>query len=55
LVIDGEAVAGRSERAVVEDLRGEVGTMVALEVLRDGDVERFRIERAPYRASSDSP
>lgn len=47
--IDGEPVAGRSERAVVQDLRGEVGTEVVLQVQRDGEPHEVRIERAPYR------
>jgi len=50
--IDGEPVQGRSEREVVEDLRGEVGTEVVLEVQRDGETQRIRIERAPYRPSN---
>jgi C-terminal processing protease CtpA/Prc len=48
--IDGEPVEGRSEREVVQALRGEVGTEVVLEVSRDGETMLLRIERAPYRA-----
>lgn len=49
VVIDGESVEGRSERQVVEDLRGQVGSVVVLEVMRDGETELIRVERAPYR------
>jgi C-terminal processing protease CtpA/Prc len=50
--IDGEPVQGRTEREVVEALRGEVGTEVVLEVSRDGETMMLRIERAPYRQGS---
>ncbi len=49
LSIDGEPVAGRTEKEVVEALRGEVGTEVVLEVSRDGETLELRVERAPYR------
>jgi C-terminal processing protease CtpA/Prc len=51
--IDGEPVRGRTEREIVEDLRGEVGTEVVLEVSRDGETLELRIERAPYRSGGD--
>jgi C-terminal processing protease CtpA/Prc len=49
--IDGEPIAGRSEREVVAALRGEVGTEVRLRVV-GGDASAgrvVRVERAPYR------
>ncbi len=52
--IDGEPVSGRTEREIVEALRGEVGTEVVLEVSRDGETLRLRIERAPYRSNGSS-
>ncbi|MBW2460259.1 MAG: PDZ domain-containing protein [Deltaproteobacteria bacterium] len=52
ILIDGEAVEGRSEREVVQDLRGEVGSEVVLEVMRDGETEFIRVERAPYRSET---
>lgn len=46
--IDGTAVEGRTTEAVVRSLRGEVGTTVRLEVLRDGVRRVVTVERAPY-------
>ncbi len=49
LSIDGQAVRGLRTTAVVERLRGEVGTRVRLRVRR-GEAERdVVVERAPYR------
>lgn len=51
--IDGDPIAGRSEREVVAALRGEVGTVVRLRVV-GGDASagrEVRVERAPYRSA----
>ena len=46
--IDGEDVQGMPMRAVVERLRGPVGSHVELGILRSGERRTLRVERAPY-------
>jgi carboxyl-terminal processing protease len=46
--IDGQPVEGLDAASVSTLLRGEVGTQVRLDVLRDGEPLVVRIERAPY-------
>ena len=49
LAIDGETVAELPLRAVIERLRGPVGTVVRLSIDREGAPLVLEIERAPYR------
>jgi len=50
VAIDGAPVAELQPRAIVERLRGAVGSFVTLTIERPGGVRRrVRIERAPYR------
>lgn len=49
VAIDGEPVRGRDRAAVVERLRGEVGTRVVLRVRRGAEERDVTVERAPYR------
>jgi carboxyl-terminal processing protease len=50
VAIDSEPVAGRSMADVVEMLRGPVGTIVVLSVLRGSESHTLEIDRAPYQA-----
>jgi C-terminal processing protease CtpA/Prc len=52
LAIDGKPVAGLSSREVQRLLTGEVGTLVELEIEREGKRERLRVERAPYEGGT---
>ena len=47
--IDGARVRELTYVEVVERLRGPVGSEVALEVVRDGEVHRLVVIREPYR------
>jgi carboxyl-terminal processing protease len=49
LAIDGATVSEMDEREIIARLRGEVGTVVSLRVLRDGVLRDVRVERSPYR------
>lgn len=49
MAIDGEPVRGLGYQAIVELLRGRVGSEVTLEVIRDGEIVRIDVERAAYR------
>lgn len=49
LSIDGHAVREMRTTAVVERLRGEVGTRVRLRVRRGEGEREVVVERAPYR------
>ena len=48
VAIDGTPVAGLEPRAIVEHLRGPVGSFVTLTVRRGATTRRLRVERAPY-------
>lgn len=49
VTIDGAPVRTLLMREIVERLRGEAGTDVDVEVVRDGDIHAFRVRRVPYR------
>lgn len=46
--IDGDPVRSMALEEVVERLRGEVGSEVEIEVVRDGELVTLVIVRAPY-------
>ncbi|MCU0672890.1 MAG: PDZ domain-containing protein [Myxococcota bacterium] len=46
--IDGDPVRSMSLEEVVERLRGEVGSEVEIEVVRDGELVTLVVVRAPY-------
>ena len=46
--IEGESVTSLSYQEVVERLRGRSGTVVEIEVSRDGELVPLVIEREPY-------
>lgn len=46
--IEGVSVTSLSYQEVVERLRGRSGTMVEIEVSRDGELVPLTIEREPY-------
>ncbi len=46
--IDGDPVRSMALEEVVERLRGEVGSEVEIEVVRDGELATLVIVRAPY-------
>lgn len=48
LQVDGHELAGLSAEQVQKLLTGEVGSQVALEVLRDGQRQTLNVERVPY-------
>jgi C-terminal processing protease CtpA/Prc len=51
--IAGEPIDGMPMRAVVERLRGPVGSEVELGILRQGERRTIRVERAPYAEDDD--
>lgn len=48
ITIDEKPVREMAASKVVEQLRGPVGSTVALEVVRDGEIKAFVIAREPY-------
>ena len=52
IMVDKEDVAHMTLKEVVERLRGPVGTIVKLTVIRDGKQSTLSIERAPYNDDS---
>lgn len=54
LEIDGEPVETLTQRQVVERLRGPVGSHVDLVIIRNGERQRVRVERAPYREQGEA-
>lgn len=48
VAIDGVSIEDLPLREIVHRLRGEVGTHVALDVVRDGARRRIQIRRAAY-------
>jgi carboxyl-terminal processing protease len=54
LSIDGKPVAGRTSEAVQASLSGDVGSVAAIEVLRDGQRLTLSIERVPYATPNES-
>ncbi len=52
IAIDGVPIAGLTTQEVQARLSGEVGTVVALRVLRGAETVEVRVERAPYRPRS---
>jgi carboxyl-terminal processing protease len=49
VAIDDVEVEGKTQESVVGMLRGEVGTTIELDILRDGERLLIPVERAPYQ------
>ena len=48
IAIDGETVHGLVLEEIVERLRGRPGSVVEIDVARDGEVTTLRVERKRY-------
>ncbi len=48
LAIDGESIEGQSMREIVESLRGEVGSVVRLDVRRGEEVVELDVQRVEF-------
>ncbi len=48
ITIDDKPVREMAASKVIERLRGPVGSTVALEVVRDGEIKAFVVVREPY-------
>jgi len=49
LLIDGKDARAMDDKSVHEALSGEVGTVVKLTLIRDGEIVRVTLERTPAR------